>query len=399
MEQLAVYSKNLFGSFDDAINEEEKTVSGFFTDGLVDDHGHMIDESAMMDGIAEYRKWGNIRDMHGGPVGIAVDVGMKAWNYVTAKIVKSDVWDLIREHVYKGFSVGLIVTGGELVPISEIPVEKFAGVTDAIMSYIEEFGYVFKITKLALVEISVVDRPANPRAVFAASKSGGVHQLDVLPSVLREDGVAAIESVYAGVHGDTVKIDKDSVFVASTEASLREGDINGIEDEQGGEMEDNTTVEGVDVNETDEVVVEDAPEIGTEPVEVTEDVEVQKTVEQNVVDVDAIVAKVVDAISESIGGINKEIAGLTGIINKIVDSLEKAEEAEVVEEPEVVESVEKELSDEEIEKIADVVIEKSAIARKSVVSSDGAGVEEKEVDIKTIDNKSLVSLIASRAVR
>lgn len=385
-----MYAKTLFSNFEDSLDEENHTVSGYFTDGLVDDHGHMISEKAMLNGIEEYRKWSNIRDMHGGPVGTAVEIGKKAWNFVVAKIEKDDVWKLVKAGVYKGFSVGLIVTDGEFVPVADIPEEKFISVTSAIRDYVKEMGQVFMITKLALVEISIVDRPANPRAVFAASKSGGVHQLNVLPSVLDDDSVVAIKGVYGIDRERDMKFDRNSVFVANVEASLHAGSEDEEIQEETMEKEvviDDTEAEVEVVAEVEEVVIEE------KSAEVVEE-------EVATADYDVVVKAISEVIEKAIAGIavtfEKGISDLSVRIDGIEKSLSVAE-VDVAEEV-VVEDVEKSLSDEDVERIAEKVAEKSVDSRKSVVSSEGTGIEAKSLDIKTVDNKSLVSLIARAAV-
>jgi hypothetical protein len=77
-------------------------------------------------------------------VGIAKDATIDEKGlYLCAKVVDGDAWEKVREGVYKGFSIG----GKSL--------SKEDGV----------------ITELRLSEISLVDRPANPEAVFDCWKA------------------------------------------------------------------------------------------------------------------------------------------------------------------------------------------------------------------------------------
>jgi hypothetical protein len=95
-------------------------------------------------------RFANIREMHRpSAVGVAKEAIIDDRGlYLAAKIVDDEAWGKVIEGVYKGFSIGGRVTARD-------PADR--GV----------------ITGLALTEISVVDRPANPEAVFDCWKASG----------------------------------------------------------------------------------------------------------------------------------------------------------------------------------------------------------------------------------
>jgi hypothetical protein len=92
-------------------------------------------------------KFANVREMHqpsavGKTLSASIDTAKKAL-YITAKVVDPIAWEKVKEGVYNGFSIG----GRVLKRIGNV------------------------IHELSLSEISLVDRPANPDAVFALYKA------------------------------------------------------------------------------------------------------------------------------------------------------------------------------------------------------------------------------------
>ena len=234
----------------------DRIVSGFFTDDKVDLHGHIIGRDAMVTAIADYDKWRNVREMHRDVVGVAVSVGEKSWNWIDAKIIPDDTWKLIEEGAYRGFSVGIIVTDGEWLDVDEIPAWAWEDVSDAVKGAIQEFGYVFHITGLELVEISVVDRPANPRAVIESNKGlfGGVDHVAVLPSVV--NGYVEISKAF-GIEPPVTKQEEqvdEEKEVATTE------EVAETETEQEEKVEDAEVTKDLEVEETEQEVDEEETE-------------------------------------------------------------------------------------------------------------------------------------------
>lgn len=151
------------------IDVRNRTVEGFATLDNVDSAGEIVDFEASREA---FKNWmGNIREMHGPKaVGKALKVeerekeegGTKYRGmYVKAYISKGaqDTWEKILDGTLRGFSLG----GRVLEKRPEI---------------IKSDGSVYarrqvvRITKYMLGELSVVDNPANPLAVFEGVEKG-----------------------------------------------------------------------------------------------------------------------------------------------------------------------------------------------------------------------------------
>ncbi|HZK91163.1 MAG TPA: XkdF-like putative serine protease domain-containing protein [Stellaceae bacterium] len=132
------------------VDAEQRMVWGYASTDAEDDQGEIITRDALGAALADYLKFANIREMHQmSAVGVAEEASVDDKGlYVGARIVDPRAWDKVTGGVYKGFSVGGKVRA-----------------RDARDRNI--------ITALTLTEISLVDRPANPEAVFDCWKSEG----------------------------------------------------------------------------------------------------------------------------------------------------------------------------------------------------------------------------------
>jgi HK97 family phage prohead protease len=132
------------------IDAEEHMVWGYASTEAEDDQGEIVTRAALAGALGDYMKFANIREMHRmSAVGVAEEAAVDEHGlFVGARIVDAAAWDKVREGVYKGFSIGGKVK-------SRDPADRRV------------------ITALALSEISLVDRPANPEAVFDCWKSEG----------------------------------------------------------------------------------------------------------------------------------------------------------------------------------------------------------------------------------
>lgn len=139
----------------DVLSQDEVIITGIATDETPDAEGEITDYDATKEAAIEYADWRNIREMHEpSAVGVAETITLDDVTrsmVVTARIIGREVVKKIRAGVYKGFSIG----GRKLAP----PVlENRAG------------RLIKRITKYMLTEISLVDRPANPNAIFTVVK-------------------------------------------------------------------------------------------------------------------------------------------------------------------------------------------------------------------------------------
>lgn len=139
-------SFRLYGQFE-KIDPQQRIVYGYASTECVDSQGETVEKTAIAQALPDYMKYGNIREMHQlsavGKTKSAVvdDKGV----YIKAKIVDDNAWKKVTEGVYNGFSIG----GKVIQRVDNV------------------------IKQLELDEISVVDRPANPEAVFTVIKFKG----------------------------------------------------------------------------------------------------------------------------------------------------------------------------------------------------------------------------------
>ena len=182
------------------VNREKRTVSGFATLDNLDQTGDVVTADASLKAFENFR--GNIREMHGSnAVGKMVsfkpetfyDPATKEFYngvYVDAYISKGaqDTWEKILDGTLAGFSIG-----GKIVE-SENEVNKSNGKT---VRFIKEY---------ALMELSVVDSPAN--------------ELCNILSVQKMNGQLVFKGMATEIVAENIFYcaDSDSVFV-STESS------------------------------------------------------------------------------------------------------------------------------------------------------------------------------------
>jgi hypothetical protein len=182
------------------VNREKRTVSGFATLDNLDQTGDVVSAEASLKAFENFR--GNIREMHGSnAVGKMVSfrpetfydpVTKEFYNgvYVDAYISKGaqDTWEKVLDGTLAGFSIG-----GKIID-SENEVNKSTG---KAVRFIKEY---------ALMELSVVDSPAN--------------ELCNILSVQKMNGQLVFKGMAAEVVAENIFYcaDSDSVFV-STESS------------------------------------------------------------------------------------------------------------------------------------------------------------------------------------
>lgn len=163
------YQKMLVSKDINIIDEDERIVEGIITDDLVDIDGHVIDAEGFKAALPDYLQWGNIRDQHGLPV--AKVIGTPEWNKFQVQVVDDGVWKKIKAGLYKGFSIGIRVLGVEVEDVSKYADSSFLGLPQLVVRAIKEAGVIIRITKMVLAEVSIVDRPANPRALVTSIKN------------------------------------------------------------------------------------------------------------------------------------------------------------------------------------------------------------------------------------
>jgi len=121
-------------------------VEGYMTTDSMDSQEEEVELQASFDAVEDWKKWGNIREMHGpSAAGVALQVEKHAGKgiYLVAEVVDPVAKEKCRKGVYKGFSIG-----GKII---------------------ERAGR--KIVKYRMLEVSLVDRPANPDCLLMVAKA------------------------------------------------------------------------------------------------------------------------------------------------------------------------------------------------------------------------------------
>lgn len=181
MDNLKLYAKIT------KVDPETRIVEGYASTEAQDSQGEIVSKVAIANALPNYMKFGNIREMHqpkaAGKTKSATvdDKGL----YIQAKIVSNDAWELVKEGVYQGFSIG----GSVVTKIKN------------------------RITALELNEISLVDRPANPEAMFTMVKMVDGNTLDFNNNEMekakkKEEVVEEVEEVV-----ETPEVVKETVEV------------------------------------------------------------------------------------------------------------------------------------------------------------------------------------------
>ncbi len=130
------------------IDRERRMVFGYASTEALDSQGEVVRKEAIEAALPDYMRFANIREMHQpSAVGVAKEAAIDDKGlYLAARIVDEEAWNKVTEGVYKGFSIGGRVTD-----------------RDRAQKHV--------ITGVELMEISLVDRPANPEAVIELYKA------------------------------------------------------------------------------------------------------------------------------------------------------------------------------------------------------------------------------------
>jgi hypothetical protein len=156
-----VAKKRIYANIEKVEAQEDGTLKvwGFASSGAEDSDGETITPEAMKAALPDYMKFGAVREMHQSmAAGTAIEASVDDTTGKTmfgAHVVDPVAVLKVHTQVYKGFSIGGKVT--ERDPLNK------------------------KIIKgLNLVEVSLVDRPANPDAVFTMYKAASTPEDDVV---------------------------------------------------------------------------------------------------------------------------------------------------------------------------------------------------------------------------
>jgi phage head maturation protease len=161
------------------IDEAQHMVFGYASTEALDSQGEIVKREALEAALPDYMRFANIREMHQpSAVGVATEAELDGRGlYLAAHIVDPVAWDKVTSGVYKGFSIGGSV-------VSRDRAEKHV------------------ITGVRLSEISLVDRPANPEAVFTMFKA------DAMTKTGARNSAADLAMIQA-IHDQAVSLGAD----------------------------------------------------------------------------------------------------------------------------------------------------------------------------------------------
>ena len=150
-------------------DDDKHIVEGFATTETTDTQGEIVRIEAVEKALSKYMTFPTIREMHqwsavGKTIAAKVDK-TKRGLFIKGKIVDKEAWEKVKEKVYNGFSIG-----GKVA---------------------KKVGNI--IHELVLNEISLVDRPANPEAVFSLVK------FDKGGSVIEKQLPVAVDGMSSGL--------------------------------------------------------------------------------------------------------------------------------------------------------------------------------------------------------
>lgn len=122
------------------VDDAQRMVYGYASTADRDSDGELITLDALKTALPAYMKFASVREMHDAkPIGKTKEASVdESGLYIGAKIVDNDAWKMVQEEVYSAFSVG----GKVLERDTDDPTI---------------------IKSMNLLEISLVDLPANPQ--------------------------------------------------------------------------------------------------------------------------------------------------------------------------------------------------------------------------------------------
>lgn len=205
-------------------DEDSRIVEGYFTDDKVDYYGHIVAKSATIEALSDYEKWGNIRDMHEEPVAKVIEIGKQSWNHVKVMVHDDETWKKIKAGIYKGFSVGINPLDWDYVSVEylkENNPEIFSGLPGKFLEVLDRIGEVLYITSYILAEISIVDRPANPRAMIVSYKGKGIDSGLIHPRIteyyIGENDMDKEMEIQEDAQAEIAEVEAEEVDLETTE--------------------------------------------------------------------------------------------------------------------------------------------------------------------------------------
>ncbi len=137
-------------------DDSERTVEGYVSSPQVDVNDQIVDQDWLAAQLPPWlANWGNVREQHDPHKAVgkaqAVDLTAQPGPLLRAKIIDDAAWQKVKAGIYNGFSIG--ITGPRIVS--------------------DKAARNGRIVGGELIEVSIVDRPANDAARFTLVKALG----------------------------------------------------------------------------------------------------------------------------------------------------------------------------------------------------------------------------------
>ena len=180
-------------------------VTGIATDSSLDSDQQVCDPEWLKSAMPNWFRWGNIREQHSHiAAGVAEEYEVRdGQHWVTARVVDSESVKKVEAKVLKGFSIGISSP-------RVIKDDKAAG---------------GRIIDGEIVEISLVDRPANPVCVLSLAKAidGVMHAVENLEEkAAMEDSEMTSEESAAPEQSAEAKAMEESTVPPADKAAVEE---------------------------------------------------------------------------------------------------------------------------------------------------------------------------------
>lgn len=321
------------------VDKQKRTVSGFATLDNIDKHGDIVDTAASLNAFSRFR--GNIREMHQ-PIAVGKVVSFRQEDFYDKKTQKSysgvfvdvyvskgaqDTWEKVLDGTLSGFSIGGSINK-----------------SDTVNAHDDYDGPVRVIKDYDLVELSLVDNPANQFAnVFSIQKNdigfkvtgmaAEVKAVNVFYCDTDEIAVTAKDAQKSCTvcdssmknigwieDGSETKSADISAVVSDyvKKNTVSEGGID-MTDELNVQVEETTVEEAVEEATAEEIVEEAIEKSADEPA--VEEAPVEEAPAEDVVEEDNAIEKMLDGIKEYIFEAISKAADNTPSVEEIINQM------------------------------------------------------------------------------
>lgn len=286
------------------IDDDERMVFGWASTPELDSDGEVITVKALEKALPDYMKFPTIREMHQPRVaGTTKNAEINANGlYIGAKIISDEAWKMVKGGGYRGFSVG----GNVVLRTGNV------------------------INELDLVEISLVDVPANKGARIEVWKKEKDTELTTAKAIAESLGKISFEAnTHAELLRKGVKIAMDEkVKELEKKEEVKTPDVEEVKEETpatpSGDVETEST-ESEDKLAEGEKSEGDTPEEKAEKTTIEKMVEIDATLETIVKKQDVVVVEQDDEVAKSVSVMADTITKMTKTISDLNERIAKLE--------------------------------------------------------------------------